>query len=293
MANYHYIISSLIDYSFDTDPKGFDAEKLCEELKTQLSDSDWNKLGELWWFFDLRNILDLRSDRKGVYSPFSNLTESEVKLVNRFYTRGENLEIEEEELPVLPNFAVQLLTSYKDDSYAAEREISTSEPIDNKIWSAYYDFSMRSHSQFIRDWSEFDLNVKNISAAYTAREKGINIEDVVIGDNEITRLILRNENVQDFGLKNEFSEIDQLLHILQEKDMLAKERNLDKLRIKKIDDLVTFDYFNLEFILGYMVKISMIVRWSGLSARYGREVLTSLTNQLTSKDVLSKVETII
>lgn len=288
MANYHYIISSLVDYSFDTDPKGFDAEKLCEELKSQLSDSDWNMLGELWWFFDLRNIIDLRSGRKGVYSPLSNLTESQTELVSRFYTRGSIEEIEQEELPKLPDFAIEILTSYKDEAYATEREISTSEPIDRKIWSAYYENAMRSKSIFIRNWSEFDLNIKNISAAFTAREKGIDIENVVIGDNEITRLILRNENVQDFGLKNEFLEIDDLIHILQESDMLAKERNLDKLRMSKIDNFVAFDYFNLEFILGYMVKISMIVRWSGLNRAKGEEVLSMLTNHLTSKDVLEK-----
>lgn len=287
MANYHYIISSLVDYSFDSDPKGFDAVKLCEELKSQLSDSDWSRLGELWWFFDLRNILDIRSGRKGVYSPLSNLTEAQTELVSRFYTRGSTIEIEEE-LPKLPDFAVEILTSYKDDLYASEREISTAEPIDNKIWGAYYAHSMRSKSKFIRNWSEFDLNVKNVSAAYTARAKGIDAESVVIGDNEITRLIIRNENVQDFGLKNEFLEIDELIHILQEDDMLAKERNLDKLRMSKIDNFVTFDYFNLEFILGYMVKTSMIVRWSGLNRADGERVLSGLTNRLTSKEVLTK-----
>lgn len=287
MANYHYIISSLVDYSFDSDPKGFDAVKLCEELKSQLSDSDWSRLGELWWFFDLRNILDIRSGRKGVYSPLSNLTEAQTELVSRFYTRGSTIEIEEE-LPKLPDFAVEILTSYKDDLYASEREISIAEPIDNKIWGAYYAHSMRSKSKFIRNWSEFDLNVKNVSAAYTARAKGIDAESVVIGDNEITRLIIRNENVQDFGLKNEFLEIDELIHILQEDDMLAKERNLDKLRMSKIDNFVTFDYFNLEFILGYMVKTSMIVRWSGLNRADGERVLSGLTNRLTSKEVLTK-----
>lgn len=287
MANYHYIISSLVDYSFDSDPKGFDAVKLCEELKSQLSDSDWSRLGELWWFFDLRNILDIRSGRKGVYSPLSNLTEAQTELVSRFYTRGSTIEIEEE-LPKLPDFAVEILTSYKDDLYASEREISTAEPIDNKIWGAYYAHSMRSKSKFIRNWSEFDLNVKNVSAAYTARAKGKDAESVVIGDNEITRLIIRNENVQDFGLKNEFLEIDELIHILQEDDMLAKERNLDKLRMSKIDNFVTFDYFNLEFILGYMVKTSMIVRWSGLNRADGERVLSGLTNRLTSKEVLTK-----
>ncbi|MFI3321512.1 MAG: DUF2764 family protein [Rikenellaceae bacterium] len=288
MANYHYIVSSLIDYSIENDAKGFDTEALCLELQGLLSTSDWKKLSDLWWFFDLRNILDIRSGRKGVYSPLSNLTQSEVEIISKYYDADSTEEIELEQLPVLPKEISKLLLAYKDDSFASENNINTFEPIDSKIWAAYYKMATSSKSKFIATWSQFDLDVRNISAAFTARVKKRNIQEVLIGENEVVKLILSNESVQDFGLKNEFAATDELFQILSEKDMLLKERNLDKLRIKIIDELVAFDYFNMETILAYMVKISLLNRWSMLSSERGDEVLTSLTSKLTANDIIAQ-----
>ncbi len=289
MGNYHYIVSALVDYSFDADTKTLDTESLCAELKGQLSSKDWTKLGELWWFFDLRNILDLRSGRSGVFSPLSNLTREDVEAVDTYYRSTETTDEQVQELPLLPKFVENILLSYKDATFASENNISTKGDVDNKIWEAYYKYANSSKSGFVRAWSEFDLNVRNISAAYTAREKGIALSEVFVGKGEITDIIMQNETVQDFGLKNEFNEVDNLIQLLTEKDILVKEKGLDKLRWKKIDELLEFDYFDLEVVLGYVVKLSLLERWRVLDDKEGLQVLNSVVGKLTSKENIKSI----
>ena len=175
MGNYHYIVSALVDYSFDADTKTLDTVSLCDELKEQLSDKDWKKLGELWWFFDLRNILDFRAGRSGIFSPLSNLTKEQVEAIDRYYKSTDNSDETEVELPFIPKFVEDILLSYKDASFAMEHEMSTQGDIDNKIWDAYYTYATSSRSRFVREWSIFDLNVRNISTAFTALEESISL----------------------------------------------------------------------------------------------------------------------
>ncbi|MFI3315783.1 MAG: DUF2764 family protein [Rikenellaceae bacterium] len=286
MGNYHYIVSSLVDYSIENDAKDFDAESLCEYLKDELTKRDFSKLKELWWFCDLRNILEVRKGKRGIYGALSNLTEQQVEQIIKYYSSSESDESDLAELPQLPENIEKILLAFKDEAYATEFEINTNLPIENTIWSAYYQMVLNSNNRFIREWSLFDLNIRNISAAYAIRELGGDVKKVVISDNDIVELIIQNETVPDFSLKNEFSQIDELMQILSESDILLKERNLDKLRIKIIDELITFDYFNLEAVLAYMVKISLLTRWSNLKPQYGKEVLEGITKQLTSKQII-------
>ncbi len=289
MGNYHYIVSSLVEYGFDADTKSLNTEAFCADIKEQLSGDDWKKLGELWWFFDLRNILDLRAGRSGVFSPLSNLTKEEVELVDRHYgASSSGVEEQEQEMPSLPSFVLDILSSYSGESMLSDVD-SDKGDIDKQLWEAYYSYAASSKSAFVRAWSEFDVNVRNISAAFTARTKSISVGSVLVGDGEIANMIRQNEGAPDFALKNEFAEIDTLMQLLSEKDMLVKEKGLDKLRWQKIDSLVELDYFNIEYILGYIVKMSLLERWRLLDVERGESRLDGIVGSLTAKENIKSV----
>ncbi len=82
--------------------------------------------------------------------------------------------------------------------------------------------------------------------------------------------------------------MDELISILDSDEMLSKERRLDELRWDKVDDITVFDYFNIDFILGYLVKVSIICRWMVLDKEAGRQMLDRLIEQLTPADVVEK-----
>ncbi|MEG2282024.1 MAG: DUF2764 family protein, partial [Rikenellaceae bacterium] len=80
--------------------------------------------------------------------------------------------------------------------------------------------------------------------------------------------------------------VDSVLTITEQTDMLKKEKDLDLLRWRIIDELNVKDYFTINFILGYYMKLCMINRWLVLDDAFGREMFDKIVGELTSKKQL-------
>ena len=59
------------------------------------------------------------------------------------------------------------------------QRIDTSKSFEAAIFAAYYRYCAQSKCRFVREWAEADRNLRNITAALTARQRGLNIADVV------------------------------------------------------------------------------------------------------------------
>ncbi len=112
------------------------------------------------------------------------------------------------------------------------------------------DGASRSGSRFLREWFAFDGDVRTTAAALVARRFGLHYE----------------------GLPSN----DAVRNIMSGGDVLERERALDRLRWKTVDDLTTFDYFDIDKLLGYLVKVDILERWSSLDADIGREKLNKM-----------------
>ena len=49
---------------------------------------------------------------------------------------------------------------------------------------------------------------------------------------------------------------------------------------EKIDNLTTFDYFDIEAILGFIAKLQIVMRWRRLDPQTGREMFSRLVNEV-------------
>ena len=49
---------------------------------------------------------------------------------------------------------------------------------------------------------------------------------------------------------------------------------------KKIDEINTFDYFNVSALLGYIAKLKIIDRWMALDEATGREMFRKLVDEI-------------
>lgn len=110
----------------------------------------------------------------------------------------------------------------------------------------------RSGSRFLREWSAFDRDMRNTAAALVARRIGMQYDGVPT--NEAVRTIMAGG------------------------DILERERALDRLRWRTADELTTFDYFDIDKLLAYLVKVAIVERWSALNAEEGRERLAAIVN---------------
>ena len=128
---------------------------------------------------------------------------------------------------------------------------------------------------FIREFFQFDLNVRNQKVRYLNQALG--------RDPEKDILKLTDPDAEETGLEPEepeFKEAARLQAILEGKDILARERGIDDLYWEKIDELTLFDYMNFEKILGIIVKMMIIRRWIILDEQTGREMFKKLVDEV-------------
>ena len=64
--------------------------------------------------------------------------------------------------------------------------------------------------------------------------------------------------------------------VLSGHDILVREKGLDSIRWDKISDLTTFNYFDLDAVLGIIAKMSIVERWRALDPESGAEMFQRL-----------------
>ncbi len=144
-----------------------------------------------------------------------------------------------------------------------------------KIGQEFYKEALGHGNAFIRDFFQFDLNVRNAKVRYLNQALGRDpLKDV---------LSLSDPDADDMGMEieePEFKEAARLQAILEGSDILARERGIDDLYWDKIDELTLFDYLNFDRILGVVVKMMIIRRWLQLDEQTGREMFKRLVDEI-------------
>lgn len=144
-----------------------------------------------------------------------------------------------------------------------------------KIGQEFYKEALGHGNAFIRDFFQFDLNVRNAKVRYLNQALGRDpLKDV---------LSLSDPDADEMGIEieePEFKEAARLQAILEDSDILARERGIDDLYWDKIDELTLFDYLNFDRILGVVVKMMIIRRWLLLDEQTGREMFKRLVDEI-------------
>lgn len=272
--NYYTLVAGLREYTLESDTKGFDAREIVNDILEELSGSDAEAVRLLYGYYDCENIIALRAGR-AAYNPLGNLSREEL----------------EEELAApkrLPKAMANVIRIYADPESEDAEGVDFSISFEKALWSAYYKVCGRSKSRFMREWSAFDCTLRNVAAAAVARAIDRQIEEVTIGEGEIVKQ-LRRSSAADFGLRGELSYIDAVIAAVNdEQNLVEKEHKIDVIRWEHAGELATFDYFNINAILSYLVKINIVARWALLDPKRGREMLERIMTELDGKELVNK-----
>lgn len=272
MKQYYYLVAGLTEYSMDTDKKGFDAKLIREQICEQLSEKDRGLVQLLYTYYDIENIVNIKEGR----SKFNSLGN---------FSR-EKLEQEMISAEYLPEFIVEVLASYKNPESKDFEGEDKNVALKKSLYTAYYTACMQSKSKFVRDWSEFDLNLRNVCAAFTARRSEMDLSGVIIGDNYVSQSIKRS-SAADFGLRGELDYLDKVLNaVSNDQHLVEKEKQIDLLRWDYSQGMVGFDYFSVNSVLSYLIKINIIQRWKDLDPTIGQDVFKQLIGKLINKELI-------
>jgi len=142
---------------------------------------------------------------------------------------------------------------------------------DKKLDHDFYRKSVTNGNVFIREYFRFDLLVRNAKVRYLNKALGRDSEQDTIK---------RTEDEPEVKGLEEFNEAPQVEAALNAEDILGREKALDDLMWEKIDSLTTFDYFDLNAILGFIAKLHIINRWLKLDEATGREMFKKLVDEV-------------
>ena len=262
--HYYYLIAGLPDILLDETRSKISVSDLLEEIKTQLHPEDHNLLQVLFLKYDNANLLNLLLKREkafnegGIYP--QDLLEEQIK----------------EPDDRIHNYLRQFIELFKAD----DREDQ------DKTWEVvleeyYFGFLLDISNEFLREWFRFQLNLKNVTTALSCRKHEIPVESQLIGDNEVVQSILRS-NARDFGLTQDFPEVEQILAEWERENILEREKALDSIRWNWIDEHTFFHYFTVEKVIGYLLQLEMVERWMNLDPRKGERMFRELLEKMQS-----------
>ena len=259
--NYYCLVAGLREYALDSDTKGFDAAAIVADIVEELSSRDAAAVRLLYGYYDCENIIALRAGR------------SAFKLSSP---------------RLLPEAVRSVIRAYNDPEGEDAEGLDMSRSFENALLNAYYEECARSKSGFLREWSEFDRTLRNVTAAAVARAGSRSVEGVIVGEGDAADQ-LRRSSASDFGLRGELPYIDAVIAAVNdEPNLLEKERKLDMIRWEQAVELASFDYFNIDAVLSYLTRINIVARWSSLDPKRGREMFERIMAELDGKDLVNK-----
>lgn len=149
---------------------------------------------------------------------------------------------------------------------------------ENVLSWMYYNHLLKSGSKFIRNYAEFVMNVKNLETALTCRKYGKEVAPEIIGDNIFART-LRTSNSKDFGLAMEYPYVEKVISLMNNTNLVERERGLDLLLWDYIEEAVVYEYFSMEKVLSFMLELMIVERWSKMNSESGRKVFMEVVDK--------------
>ena len=266
--NYYYLIAGLPELSLDDNKLNLTVRDFRELYYPELAADDRALLDLVYLSYDNANLLLLIKDKE------AQLGEEGL------YSRDELLAIIEaaraEEAPECkcPRYMYDFVVESESEENAAEGLFP-----EDRLAQLYYAHAMNQGNAFVARWFEFNLNLNNFLTAITARRYKLDVKSLIVGDNEVAKA-LRTSNSRDFGLTGVMDSFEEILRISELENLVERERRLDVFKWEWMEEASFFDYFSVEKLFAFLIKVQIIERWISLDAEAGGEMLRGMIQQL-------------
>jgi len=275
--NYYTFISGLPDLIFDEHKKVYSTREFRDELRTLLSWGDKRVIRKLFLKYDNDNLLSyLKYGEEDMV--FNNLADYSQEVIIDMVdsVKDEDRKWNKKYPDYLHTFIQDYLEYEETPKIFWEDHLST----------LYYNYLLnKTYNRFLKEWSELNMNIRNVLTALSARREGIEYDYLIVGDNDVAKLLRTAQNpghtlMEFIDYYESIREIDEI------SDLLEKEQRIDALLWEWIDERTFFHYFDIEKIMGYLFKLQIIERWRLLDDEKGSEIFKNIVNSLKSNDKL-------
>ncbi|MGB5990016.1 MAG: DUF2764 family protein [Marinifilaceae bacterium] len=266
--NYYCLIAGLPDLIADDNKVPFMISDFREELLLYLSKGD----------LKLIDLFFLQEDNKTLLS-LLHKGEAELSIVANF--SPSYIEERLKEPKDLPSYMIEFINNNQSE----KKKYDVSD--ENELTWMFFDYARKSKSKFIRDFFTFEMNLRNLTTALNCRKYDRELQKEIIGNNKFAEA-LRTSKLKDFGLSDDFPFVERVLSFFDNPAMIEKEKQLDLLRWDFLDEKTTFEYFSIDKVLSFLIRLLLIERWSKLDTESGKKVFNGLITRLRNSLEFSK-----
>lgn len=273
MSKYYYLVAGLPEVKPDDSKLSLSLKEFRQMLAETLSQRDLALADLIFEKYEAQNWLTYLKNQDAELNPVGRLQKTDFEDIISY--------LKEEEDFKLKNIPVYFATFAH--AFWEVRPLYEALSWDDQLMTLYYQQALSCQNKLVKSWFEFNLNIHNLLAANTCRKFGYDVQSAIVGNNQVAN-ILRTTNARDFGVSDFFEEADQVIRIAEMADWLERERRIDLLKWQWLDEHTVFEYFTMEVIAVYIMKLQLIERWLPLKKEVGEIVFKELIESL-KKDV--------
>lgn len=261
---YYYLISSLPELRLDDYKWPYRVNEFAAELDEHLYWEHRSYVRDILYMNDNIHIVDLAL---GYEKPsFPNRGNWSFEEIKRFF----DLEHAEEN-----DYITSFIKQYNERKKEKDKFIRAE--IETLLWGMYYKKMIEHENSFIRKYFKFDFHLRNILNALNKRKFSIGTDVFLkIEEDEVVNK-LDSSTLGDFGLSRYVDYMPALVEVFEKSDLLHTEKFIDQLRWSMIDEINKFMYFDIDQLLGYLVKLMLVERWISLDVKKGRQIFSQRT----------------
>ena len=140
-----------------------------------------------------------------------------------------------------------------------------------------YEQGMKCRNKFVREWFAYNMDVNNVLAAAVALKHDMDVQKVIVGDNEVAQELRKGGSLgKNARLAALVPDLREVVEIAEIGNLLDREKRIDALRWQWLEDRTLFEVFNIEAVLAYYLKASILHRWDNLTVEEGEKVFRDL-----------------
>jgi hypothetical protein len=264
LTNYYTIITGLQDLSLDTRRILVPLAEFKTTLSEFLTEEDYQLAEALLLTIDNKNILNKILKNKEEFIPNGKYSEEEIN------------EIVAVPVDVEP-YIIEFVEEAREDTSSSENQKELT------LFRLYNEYLYSLGNEFLQDWASFSINLKNYLIAKNCAEYNFKAEEQLLMT-EFTENVYQALVRGSFGsdiIKDELLFSEKIVSILDsEKTVVQKEHELDDLRFEVLEELTFFNYFSIEKILSYIIKVIIIERWLRMDKEQGQKAFKAIIDKL-------------
>lgn len=286
MGKYYALVAGLPTLSVDSQKQPYSQVEFYLELQGALSKKDKTLLDWLWFEEANRILLPLVESGQLLQMDIQDTSLNTLPLDELCaIAREAKMGREAKRITKLPRYMQIFVHEVFYESVEADGDVQNKKNVlslEDYLAQLYYAEAVSSSNKFLSEWFRLNQTIRNVMAVYTCRRLGWSVDQFVVGDGYI-ECQLKTSKSKDFDLSEDLPYISQIIQIAEELNITRRERMIDLLKWRWLEEATFVKVFDIDSLLAYYIRLGIIERWLKLDEKQGEQRFRSLVMGLKAE----------